>query len=106
MFAYAQVEFEEHRIKFPDDWPAQKQSLLSLKQLKNLFDQLIFPIVADYPSGQVPALEVDGRMLTQSHAIGRYLAKKFGTIWLGVEFICRSQYTNKCKKKLFSFKNY
>jgi hypothetical protein len=33
---------------------------------------------SDYPNGQVPALEVDGQMLTQSHAIGRYLANKFG----------------------------
>jgi len=57
LFAYAQVPFEDYRIKFPDDWPAHKPN---------------------YPNGQVPALEVDGQMLTQSYAIGRYLAHKFG----------------------------
>uniref|UniRef100_A0A914E0I0 glutathione transferase n=1 Tax=Acrobeloides nanus TaxID=290746 RepID=A0A914E0I0_9BILA len=34
----------------------------------------------EMPFGQVPALEIDGVMLPESHAIGRYLAKKFGLI--------------------------
>jgi len=57
LFAYAHVDFEDFKIKIPDGWPAVKQN---------------------YPNGQVPVLEVDGQMLAQSYAIGRYLANKFG----------------------------
>uniref|UniRef100_A0A914V2A0 glutathione transferase n=1 Tax=Plectus sambesii TaxID=2011161 RepID=A0A914V2A0_9BILA len=57
IFAQAGVEYEDFRIDLKQQWP----------QLKS-----------NYPNGQVPVLEVDGKVLAQSFAIGRFLAKKFG----------------------------
>lgn len=58
IFKLAKVEFDDERIE-PEDWPNQK---------------------ARFASGQVPLLLVDGKELTQSAAIGRYLATKFGFV--------------------------
>jgi len=56
ILAYANVEYEDFR--FPrEEWPKHKPN---------------------YPFGQVPVLEVDGKVLAQSHSIARYLAKKHG----------------------------
>jgi len=56
LFAYAGVPFEDNRVA-KEDWPALKPKI---------------------PSGQLPALEVDGKYLTQSMTIARYLAREFG----------------------------
>lgn len=37
-----------------------------------------FLIVPDYPWGKLPVLQIDDKILTQSKAIMRYLAKKYG----------------------------
>jgi len=55
IFAAAGVEYEDNRI-VKDQWAAMKK---------------------DTPFGQLPILEVDGVTLGQSHAIARYLARKF-----------------------------
>lgn len=34
--------------------------------------------ISEMPFGQVPVLEVDGTMIPQSAAIGRFVARKFG----------------------------
>ncbi|XP_067684553.1 probable glutathione S-transferase 6 [Haliotis asinina] len=56
MFAYQGQEYEDSRISM-EEWPALKPKM---------------------PFGQVPVLEVDGRMLSESVAITNYLARKFG----------------------------
>ncbi|KAG8223843.1 hypothetical protein J437_LFUL007864 [Ladona fulva] len=55
LFAYGGVEYEDHRFN-PDDWPRLKPTT---------------------PFGKVPILEVDGKVVHQSIAIQRYLAKEF-----------------------------
>ncbi|TMS36820.1 hypothetical protein L596_003898 [Steinernema carpocapsae] len=56
MFHDANVNFEDHRIQF-DDWPSLKSS---------------------FPNEQLPVLEYNGKQLSQSDAINRFLAKLFG----------------------------
>ncbi|KAJ8300085.1 hypothetical protein KUTeg_021604 [Tegillarca granosa] len=56
MFVLANVEFEDIEFSY-EEWPKYK------------------PLMA---TGQCPMLEEDGKRLCQSHAIERYLAKKFG----------------------------
>jgi len=53
---YAGQEFEDHRVSF-EEWGAVK---------------------ATTPNGQIPVLEVDGKKLPQSVAIGRFLARRHG----------------------------
>ncbi|GMT23431.1 hypothetical protein PFISCL1PPCAC_14728, partial [Pristionchus fissidentatus] len=57
MFAYAGVEYEDIRIT-KEEWLAEWKN-------KMAFDQ-------------VPVLEVDGKQLPQSLAIGRFVAKQYG----------------------------
>ncbi|EGT49305.1 hypothetical protein CAEBREN_30187 [Caenorhabditis brenneri] len=56
IFVYAGEEFEDNRIS-KGEWSA---------------------IEPNTPFGQVPILEVDGKVFAQSHAISRYLARQFG----------------------------
>lgn len=56
MFAIAGAEYEDNRISF-DDWPKLKP---------------------DTPFGQMPLLEVGGKMICQSNTINRYVARQFG----------------------------
>ncbi|OQV15584.1 putative Glutathione S-transferase 1 [Hypsibius exemplaris] len=55
IFAYAAVEYEDHRIK-REDWPYQKDAT---------------------PFRTLPYLEVDGEVIGQSNAICRFLARRF-----------------------------
>lgn len=56
MFAYKGVEYVDERVEFAD-WPAIK---------------------ADQPCGQLPVLVVDGKKLSQSGAIARYVGEQLG----------------------------
>jgi prostaglandin-H2 D-isomerase / glutathione transferase len=49
----AGIDFEDRRVR-PDSWPGLKSQM---------------------PYGALPMLEVDGRQLTQSNAINRYVGK-------------------------------
>jgi len=55
MFTVAGVPFEDVRVK-SEDWPAKKPTT---------------------PYGQMPVLEVDGKVLPQTRAINCYLAREF-----------------------------
>lgn len=55
-FRLGNIDFEDHRIPIAD-WPTSK---------------------TQYPFHQVPVLEVDGCVLTQSNAINRYIGKLTG----------------------------
>ncbi|XP_066254758.1 glutathione S-transferase-like [Euwallacea similis] len=56
LFSYGGIEFEDHRID-PESWPTLKSTT---------------------PAGQLPTLEVDGKVLFQSIAIDRYLGHIVG----------------------------
>jgi len=56
LFAYKGVKYEDCRIE-RDKWPELKSKM---------------------PFGQIPVLEVDGKVLSQSQAINRYLGRTFG----------------------------
>ncbi|NP_001291541.1 glutathione S-transferase-like [Solenopsis invicta] len=54
MLHHCGIKFEDVRVEF-DDWPKLKPNM---------------------PMGQMPILEIDGKIYHQSRAIGRYIAKK------------------------------
>lgn len=56
IFAQAGVNYKDHRIE-RSEWPAMKDKM---------------------PFGQLPVLEMDGKVLAQSHAIEKFLARMFG----------------------------
>lgn len=55
IFAYAQVEYQDDRLK-REDWASIKPTT---------------------PFHQLPVLEVDGKVIAQSNAIARFLARRF-----------------------------
>uniref|UniRef100_A0A915K820 glutathione transferase n=1 Tax=Romanomermis culicivorax TaxID=13658 RepID=A0A915K820_ROMCU len=56
IFAQAGVDFEDHRVSH-DEWPKLKPNT---------------------PMGQLPVLHIDNKVLCQSMAIARYIAKEYG----------------------------
>ncbi|VDM69938.1 unnamed protein product [Strongylus vulgaris] len=56
IFVLADEKFEDVRYTH-EEWPKHKSEM---------------------PFGQMPVLEIDGQQLAQSHAIARFLAKRFG----------------------------
>uniref|UniRef100_A0A915K7L4 glutathione transferase n=1 Tax=Romanomermis culicivorax TaxID=13658 RepID=A0A915K7L4_ROMCU len=66
IFAQAGVDFEDHRVS-QDEWPQLKPSKFWICMYKNRT-----------PMGQLPVLHVDSKVLCQSIAIARYIAKEYG----------------------------
>jgi len=58
ILAYAEVEYEDNRLE-RESWPAVKET---------------------YPWGVLPTLQVGDKVLSQSNAISRYLAKKHNLV--------------------------
>ncbi|KAF5290613.1 hypothetical protein FQR65_LT01903 [Abscondita terminalis] len=56
IFAYSGIEYEDYRVP-KERWPEYKKKT---------------------PFGMLPILEIDGKVVSQSNAIGRYLAKQHG----------------------------
>lgn len=82
LLAYGNFDFEDNRFEMAD-WPKIKPSKKSTCCLWQCFDKLIVQAKSDFavsatPFGQVPFLEVDGKVINQSSAICRYLAKQCG----------------------------
>jgi len=59
LLKYSKIEFEDERINM-EDWPSNYK--------------------ARFPLGQMPLLVEDGKELTQSASIMRYLGKKYGLV--------------------------
>jgi len=57
LFAYGKTPYETKAVSMMEEWPKMK---------------------GEMPFGSIPALYVDGKMLVQSAAIWRYLAREFG----------------------------
>ena len=73
---YAQVPFNDVRIE-KADWPSLKPSKLLFPATESR--RLITCVnYSDTPFGQLPNLEVDGKVLAQSFSIARFLAKEHG----------------------------
>jgi len=62
LFKVAGVEFEDKRLTF-EEWGKEKENMKSAGKV---------------PFGQLPVLEVDGTLLAQSMAIGRFVANELG----------------------------
>lgn len=74
IFNYAGVPFTDNRIA-PQTFPSIKNSKFQLRY----FNKSLFKA---FPNGQVPLLQIDGKNLTQSNAIYRYLGRKYGRFFL------------------------
>ena len=79
-------------------------ALITIHYLDNICYN--FSLFADTPSGQLPYLVIDGKkILTQSNAINRYLAKEFGELLCFICLFLRSIYSVlvsvSCPKALF-----
>lgn len=87
IFVYAGVPFEDNRLTEKEFYSRKESKFLaSLDKTTSLTYFLAFP------NGQLPILEVDGELLSQSGAITRFVARKFGLgghddweVWLSFE---------------------
>lgn len=85
---YAGVDFEDNRVPVPtagndDEWKALKPSRLMLSYCLYLESNLRanFVDISETPFGQVPYIEVDGKVAAQSTAILRYVGRKYGLLF-------------------------
>lgn len=79
LFAYGKIQYEDVRFQ-REEWPQMKES--KLKNIKTKIDILFvinyIYLISEMPFGQVPVLEINGKVYNQSMAITRYVAKQAG----------------------------
>jgi len=86
MFAYLGIDYEDKRIEMGEEWNNIKSDVILYHQ--------------DYPWGNMPVLKEDDFVLSQSHAIVRYLGLKYN---LGG---ANAQENAKCDEYMDAVKDY
>lgn len=78
LFAEANVPYEDIRVD-QKDWPEMKPSILIAINALNFICK-IYKAKNDFsemPFGQLPVLDIDGKVLPQSRAMIKYLAREY-----------------------------
>ena len=86
IFLLAGVEYEDVRIQY-SDWPTLKSSKflvsgVSLQNYTSSYEAIIitqsFIFFVAFRFGKLPVLEYNGKTISQSRAIARFLGRKYG----------------------------
>ncbi|XP_050477729.1 glutathione S-transferase-like [Bombus huntii] len=83
LLSYGGVEFQDIRINYSsEEWSNMKSSIPFFTSFPYEFHdlQLYFNVFSATPFGQLPTLEINGKVYSQTLPICRYLAKQFNLL--------------------------